>query len=561
MKIRFVGGVDHITGSCSWLYHSECNFHVLVDCGMIQGNGVEHMNGKPFPFDPKKINVVFLTHAHLDHCGLIPKLYRDGFNGEVITTKATAELAKITLLDSVHIMGECGFFSKADVGRIRFRCVDENVGFHWGKLNTLTPGITYSFLLSSHILGASSISISWAVDPADTNKDNWKTMAFSGDIGNNVESNCYLPFLKGNKYPFPSTDYMLVESTYGAKVRNDDYKSERGRRDSLRKILKKTLNNKKGKVLIPAFSIHRAQEIYIDILSIYLDGETDVAMLKNDDHSFLKVLFVSKTMFDAFNVFDSVLSDTLADGKYKYVSEDFLAFRKDLAENALGEMSIFGKKIFSGKNLERRKLDVKLEAGTISFSITPSLPEKKKTFDIIVASSGMCVGGPALQILDEIKSNPANSIVITGYQAPGTQGSDLLRRIDSQSEVDDRAFVYNMSPYYSGHADQSILVDYIFNLAGRSNEARHAKVFLNHGDPDSKQKLRKRIEDEASRNLPDRRKIDAVIIAGVGEWYDLNVGEYMDIDPIVQDVELADVYDELVQIRKLLSKLVEAQEK
>ena len=125
MRVRFLGGADgHVTGSCTHFSYDRRNIQFLVDCGMVQGEGNDDVeNSKPFPFFPSEISFVLLTHAHQDHCGLIPKLYREGFSGKVICTRATARLTRIALMDSIRHV-KC-LFAERDVERVQFDCIDD----------------------------------------------------------------------------------------------------------------------------------------------------------------------------------------------------------------------------------------------------------------------------------------------------------------------------------------------------------------------------------------------------------------------------------------------------
>ena len=185
MKVKFIGAIQRVTGSCSWLKHLDIEF--LVDCGMIQGEAHDdYENNKEFPFKSRNIKFVLLTHAHIDHCGLIPKLYRDGFSGKVYCTRATAKLARQVLLDASRISP---IYSENDVKRVRFKYIDELPGFKWGRLLPIDRDLFVNVFRSAHILGAVSIGISWS-------KENGKSILFSGDIGNNTRVDAPQPLIK-----------------------------------------------------------------------------------------------------------------------------------------------------------------------------------------------------------------------------------------------------------------------------------------------------------------------------------------------------------------------------
>ena len=157
MKVTFIGGIERVTGSCNWLKTDSVEF--LVDCGMIQGEAHDQFENKqPFPFDPKKIKFMFLTHAHLDHCGLIPRLYKEGFVGSVLCTRATGKLAKEIMLDAAKIGAP---YKQEDVYKVHFSYFDDKENFKWGIMTPFDNDLFAAIYRSSHILGSISISISW----------------------------------------------------------------------------------------------------------------------------------------------------------------------------------------------------------------------------------------------------------------------------------------------------------------------------------------------------------------------------------------------------------------
>jgi len=257
MQVKFIGAIERVTGSCAWLKHKKTEF--LVDCGMIQGEVYsEQENNKKFPFEPSDIDFVLLTHAHLDHCGLIPKLYKDGFTGLVYCTKATARLANEIMRDSCRIGAP---YTIRDVNLVNFEHVDEFENFKWGSFMPLDKNIKFNFFHSAHILGAVSIGLSWFEEKATS-------ILFTGDIGNNVKSNAYQPLLKGRQSPHKSFDYIFCESTYGARNRDINESDFNNRIEMLENQIVNTLHKKQGDLLIPTFSMHRTQEILFDLFYI-----------------------------------------------------------------------------------------------------------------------------------------------------------------------------------------------------------------------------------------------------------------------------------------------------
>lgn len=260
MRIRFIGASDdHVTGSCTHFSYDRKAVQFLVDCGLHQGeNHALFKNRQKFPFDAADIKFVLLTHAHIDHCGLIPKLYRDGFQGVVFCTTATAQLARLSLLDSVRFSS--GLYSEDDVKAIQFSCVDQRPDFGLSRYIPVDDDLFVSFTRTAHILGAMSLNISWNRDDG-TRGD----IVMSGDLGNNTKDNPCQPLLAGRQEPYGVPEYMVVESTYGSRVRSPHFSNYLARLDALTDVIKDAAFNR-GKILIPAFSLQRTQEILLDLV-------------------------------------------------------------------------------------------------------------------------------------------------------------------------------------------------------------------------------------------------------------------------------------------------------
>ncbi|MBN2769237.1 MAG: MBL fold metallo-hydrolase [Spirochaetes bacterium] len=254
MKAKFVGAVDGVTGSCTWLKHNDVDF--LVDCGMVQGANEDYYNNRKFPFVPKKIKFVILTHSHIDHCGLLPRLCREGFVGKVYCTSATARMAKEILLDAAKLGAPYGY---NDVKAIRYECLDERNDFNWGYFQPVDNDIFVSMFRSAHILGSVSVGISWDKSRSDRN------ILFTGDIGMNTEGSCNLPLLRHRQGPHIDTRYIVSESTYGARETDHECTKLESRINNLESVIIDHLFSKTGQVIIPTFSQHRTQEILFDL--------------------------------------------------------------------------------------------------------------------------------------------------------------------------------------------------------------------------------------------------------------------------------------------------------
>lgn len=262
MRIKFVGASDdHVTGSCTHFSYDRKNLQFLVDCGLHQGESHAPLkNRQKFPFEASEIKFVLLTHAHIDHCGLIPKLYRDGFQGVVFCTTATGQLARLSLLDSVRF--SAGLYCEDDVKAIQFSYVDQRPDFGLSRNLPIDDDLFVSFTRTAHILGAMSLRISWNRDDG-TRGD----IVMSGDLGNNTKDNPFQPLLAGRQEPFGVPEYMVVESTYGSRDRSPHFSNYLARIDAITDVIKNATLNR-GKILIPAFSLQRTQEILLDLVCI-----------------------------------------------------------------------------------------------------------------------------------------------------------------------------------------------------------------------------------------------------------------------------------------------------
>jgi Cft2 family RNA processing exonuclease len=269
MKVTFHGAIDQVTGSCTHLHYTPNDVQFLVDCGMMQGSAhAEFENAKPFPFDPKALKFILLTHAHLDHCGLIPRLYKEGFMGSVYCTRATARIAREVLLDSARITKN-EFYSKSDVERVKFHHLDERDEFSWGKQFMLDQDLSVYLLRSAHILGACAMGVVWREEHSEN--DNYKkSILFSGDIGPTTDSFSSSYILKESQGPYKTTNYVVMESTKGdAKDAKSPTRVDRLAR--LKELVKEEVLIGKRSLLIPAFSVHRMQEVLYDLITIAVD--------------------------------------------------------------------------------------------------------------------------------------------------------------------------------------------------------------------------------------------------------------------------------------------------
>jgi metallo-beta-lactamase family protein len=428
VRIRFLGAARQVTGSC---YHISVNgLQLLVDCGMQQGEGAA--NAAPFLFQPSEIAYLFLTHAHIDHSGLIPKLIKDGFKGKVVTTSATADLMEIMLYDSAHLQErEAEWKTKKALRQGREETfeplytvddVRKTLPFilrkSYGETGHLGKGVKYTFLDAGHILGSGTFELWYQDSPAE------KKIVFSGDIGKKGN-----PIIADPEYT-TTADYVVMESTYGNRL-------HRGMKESVDELVEaiKITFKKGGNVIMPAFAVGRTQ----DLLYI-LNG------------------LVHDRRLPAVDVYvDSPLANE--------ATKVYLAHSEYFDDEARNAASI-------------------IKGGGIRLHFTSSTEESQainrvKSGAIIMAGSGMCEGGRIAHHLKHNLWRPECSIVFTGFQARGTLGR---RIVDGASrvhilgeEIAVRAGVYTINGF-SAHADQKELLEWISSFTSMP------EVFIVHGE-------------------------------------------------------------------------------
>lgn len=436
MKLMFIGAAHEVTGSCHYL--EAGGKHILVDCGMEQGVNV--FENAPLPVDDAMIDYVFLTHAHVDHSGLLPLLYSRGFRGQVYMTDATADLCSIMLRDCAHIqMMEAEW-------RNRKAKRSESVPMHEalytmedaeGVIKRIIPcrynreiqvcdNVKIRFTDIGHLLGSSSIEV-WLTEDGRTKK-----IVFSGDIGNK-----YQPLLK-DPMPTAQADYVVMESTYGDRlhsVEKVDYVKE------LAAILQETFD-RGGNVVIPSFAVGRTQEM------LYFLRQVKVGRMVNGHENF-PVYVDSPMAVEATEIFHENRMDCF-DG-------EALA----LVREGINPISFAGLKLSITSE----------ESKEINFIDTPK---------VIISASGMCEAGRIRHHLKHNLWREECTILFVGYQAVGTLGRSIVEgakevKLFGES-IQVRAHIKKLVGM-SGHADKNGLLEWIDAF-----EEKPKKVFVVHGE-------------------------------------------------------------------------------
>ena len=460
MKITFLGATKTVTGSNFLVEGAGKRF--LVDCGLHQGRMEEELlNDKPFEYDVNSIDFMLLTHAHIDHAGRIPKLYKDGYRNPVYATKATVDLCEIMLPDSGHIQeteneirnkkrkraGQKVLLEPLYTAQDAIDCMEIFRRVKYDEIVDVAPDIQVRFNDAGHMLGSSIIEI-WITEDGKQQK-----IVFSGDLGNND-----IPLL-ASPTMIDSTDYLIMESTYGNRLhlRNDD------KAELFLNVVSETINNG-GTVVIPSFAVGRTQEILYELNKIKDQHK--------DDPEFQKKY---QTLMSIPVYVDSPLAVSATE-----------VFRKnmDLFDDEIKEFISRG--------------DNPLEFPGLHF--TKSVDESKALNEsnepcIIISASGMCDVGRIKHHLKHNIWNPLSTILFVGYQAPGTLGRRIVDREPKVKLLGEEFAVKARIEYiegFSGHADQTGLLSFV----GSFRERIPKHIFLVHGEEDSQEVLKEKIIEE-----------------------------------------------------------------
>jgi len=516
MHLTFIGGADGVTGSCNLLTDERLKLRCLVDCGAYADRGPGVPEGVPrLPFEARQLGFVVLTHAHRDHCGRLPQLYRAGFRGPVYCTEATAWMTRIALMDAARFSRE---YDADDVEMIDFQPLDQRLDFAFDRPLRL-HGVAVTFHRSAHILGAVAVTIGWRSRVGVA-----RSIVFSGDIGGNTSAHPYQSLLAGQTLP-GDADYLVVESTRGSEpARAAHYKSFGDRMAAWAELLADSDARGGGPVIAPCFAIHRAQELWFDLDTVLRTtsvGEPD----RQGRPRWLSLdAPLAARMTD---VYAALLGRDEDDGEPPAYRNPEMAVRLGLAGEA--EVDVYLAALWA--RIQRNRAP----GGTLRALHDPALSRV-----IALAGSGMCEGGRVVDFITDQISNPAATIVLCGYAPPAT-GAGRLRQLAlgewgdtalplGNARIDPahvRARLVDFGDYYSGHGDIDALTRFIFErpehaLPERPVSVRPATVFLNHGEPEARAGLAAAIHTRAAAAHDADRLIGKVLLPGDREMHDLD---------------------------------------
>lgn len=432
-RLIFHGAARGVTGSCFRLVTPSGE--ILIDCGMFQGPKTEkELNYRPFPFDARRIRAVILTHAHIDHSGLLPKLVRDGFSGPIHATPATADLCEVMLPDSAHIQSyEVGHLNRRKAERHAppvapiYDHADAMAALalfdshRYGEWFDVLPTLRARFWNAGHLLGSASVEI-------ELNQSGQTLrLLFSGDIGPNSK------LMEPDPTGPAGVDYIICESTYGDTDRSDS--GSDARRATLRDEVLAAMNDR-GVLLIPSFAVERAQELLSDLRLLIARG--DLPRIP---------IYVDSPMATA-------------------ATRVFARHAKELEGGATFLEGLRSADVHFTETVEQSMALDRLQG-----------------FHIVIAASGMCEAGRIRHRLRNWIWRDEATVLLTGFQANGTLGRILQ---DGATEVRIQGRDYAVRArirsidLYSGHADGPELEEWV-----RARLPLGAQVFLTHGEPDA----------------------------------------------------------------------------
>jgi metallo-beta-lactamase family protein len=455
MKIKFIGAAREVTGS-KHLITTDSGKRLLLDCGMFQGKGLETdgMN-RDLGFDPSMIDHIILTHAHIDHSGLIPYMYKLGFRGSIICTNATRDLCAIMLTDSAFIQEHdtitfnkrrikkglplaTPLYTQADATA----CMGLFIGVPYDMKFRIDDNIKVKFTGTGHMLGSGVANIQI------TENGQIKRIAYTGDIGRPVDQILAPPV------PFPQADILITESTYGDRLHQDNQVAT----EELLNVVLDTCVNKGGKLIIPAFSVGRTQEIVYALNNYFNEGRLPKVDMFVDSPLAVNATTVFRMHPECFN------------NEFKHILET--------DPDPFGFPDLF----YITRVEDSKKLN-----------------DHKKPC-VIISASGMMEAGRVKHHLANNISDPQNTVLIVGYCAPTTLGARIAK---GEKEVSIHGTVYEVKAEikkiesFSGHGDYREMIGFL----GCQEKAAIARTFIVHGEYETQKKYVSSLLSEGYKNI------------------------------------------------------------
>ena len=456
IQLRFLGAAESVTGSRHLIEFNHSK--VLIDCGLYQERALRDRNWEDFGFEPADLDAVLLTHAHLDHCGLLPKLVKEGFKGKVFCTPATAEIAKIVIADSAKIQEEDAEYKKKRHKRAKYTpprpvealytiedaeaCTPIFSPVEYEQSVKVADDVEASFYEAGHIFGSSIIKVTVKFD-GET-----RTILFTGDLGRIGK-----PILK-DPAVFEEADYVFVESTYGDRI----HTSVEDTKEQLCEAVNKTYADG-GNIIVPSFSIERAQEVMYYMNELLMEDRVPNVMTFLDSPMAVRVTEVFKKHPE---LYDAEMAQLMAQNESPFT--------------------------YSGLKLVQSTRESK------------SINHIKGTI-MVIAGSGMCTGGRVKHHLVNNIARPESAVLFVGYQAVGTLGRTI---VDSQPNDEVRILGEHFPVRanivqvhgFSAHADKVEILTWLRHL-----KKPPRKVFVVHGEQESAHSFKDYLTEETGWDI------------------------------------------------------------
>jgi len=447
LKLTFCSGAGTVTGSNFLLEGNGKKF--LIDCGLLQGEIEDNLNWQDFPYDPSTIDILFITHAHIDHIGRIPKIINDGFKGKIYSTIPTKDIVEVMLADTAHLLSRdtANGLDKIYTAENIKKAMDLWETIDYGQKLNVDHGFQFSYKDAGHILGSGMLQVFY----------NGKKIVFTGDLGNSPS-----PIIK-NTDNLSDVDYLIMESVYGD--RNHEDRSER--QQLLEKVIKDNYQ-RRGTLMIPVFSLERTQELLYEINEMAENKRILKMPIFLDSPLAIKLTYLYKKYEKYFNE-KALKIINAGDDVFDFVGLNF----SDSTDQSKSIIRVPGPKV-------------------------------------IMAGSGMSNGGRIIHHEKNYLGDKNNTLLLIGYQSVGTLGRAILdgaKKVRILGEDIPIKARIEMISGYSGHKDSDHLVEFVANI----NKGLK-KVFVVMGEPKSSMFLAQKIKDNLGINAVVPEAGDSVYI-------------------------------------------------
>jgi len=571
LQAKFLGAVGQVTGSCHMLHDTRTDRYYLVDCGSYQGISSDNLNASRFidgaigGIKCSEISAVFLTHAHLDHCGMLPLLVRFGFKGKIFCTDFTRRATLVSLRDAVKHNNDLYESSHIDEMEKLMFSVDRDKYYVPGHLRNVIQAdgsFGFSFTRTSHLMGCVAVEFVYNDLPegSSTKDDERIRIVFGADTGPVLDAEKQGTLVKAIQTPSPLAQTIVLESTYGNRRREP--KSFNQRITELANILEAACVGKDSPIIvIPTFSIQRTQEVLMDIASVLnFKKESTPSLFRDQDPPTVTCISgmaseIGQIMVDEFKARNSK-------GKPSFANLDHPLFSKFEDDEQIYR---FLAHIWSGNPNPEFSDYFKFSFG--KFTKTP------KQVNIVVGSSGMCSGGSIMNILKDTLTSKDTTVILTGYQAQGTPGSILSVLSEGKVPRKNERFnhEFKITPdqvkakivtvgFYSGHADCDGLISYALRKDMPNKVYSPVSIVLVHGEADSRDALREELQQWNKLNPELTRGLNEIFMpSSQSGWYDCKTRKFVKESTARADEKLASLQLTHAQLQSIIDRFLDGE--